>query len=48
MAQTFIYIFYELTVQFFFYDRFERELFKLKDGGTMGCAWDGGIPDPTA
>ena len=42
MAQTFIYIFYELSVQIFNADRFERELFKLKDGGTMGLAWDGG------
>lgn len=29
----------------FFSDEYERELIKLKDGGTIGLDWDRGIPD---
>lgn len=29
-------------------DRFERELLRLDDGGTIGLDWDGDIPDPKA
>ena len=29
----------------FFPDKYERELIKLSDGGTIGLDWDGGFPD---
>ena len=44
--QGFIYLLIETFFENLFPTKFERELFKLKDGGTIGLDWDGGIPDP--
>ena len=44
--QGFIYLLIEIFYENLFPTKFERELFKLKDGGTIGLDWDGGIPDP--
>ena len=49
LAQTIIFILYELFHQLVFPERFEKELFKVaEDGGTLGLDWDGGIPSEPA
>ena len=46
MMQTIVFIFYELFSQILLPVPFEKELFKLKDGGTLGLDWDEGKPEP--
>ena len=46
MAQTIIFIFYEVFMQLVFPVPFEKELIRTADGGTIGLDWDEGKPDP--
>ena len=46
IAQTISFIFFEVFCQIFFPHRYERETFKIKDGGTLALDWDEGKPDP--
>ena len=47
MMQTIVFILYEVFCQLVFPERFQKELIKLPDGGTLGLDWDGAKPDPT-
>ena len=42
-----VYLLCENLNRFFRPEKFERELIKLPDGGTIGLDWDGGVPDPS-
>ena len=47
LAQSIVFILYELFCQLFYPENFVRELIKVDaDGGTLGLDWDDGIPDP--
>lgn len=46
ILQTLIFLFIEAIDQVFFPEKFNLELIKLPDGGTLGLDWDGEIPDP--
>ena len=45
--QGIFYLFAEEFYKYFYHDKFEREVIKCHDGGTIGLDWDGGIPDPS-
>ena len=45
-SQAFSYLFRENYTQAFVNEKLTRELFVLKDGGTVALDWDQGIPDP--
>ena len=42
------YLFLDTFYLIFAPAKFERELIKLKDGGTIGLDWDGELPDAKA
>ena len=44
--QGIFYLFAEMFHKTVKPDKFEREIFKCPDGGTIGLDWDQGIPDP--
>lgn len=46
--QGIIYLLAETFHQNFRPDKFNREIIKCPDGGTIGLDWDGDIPDPAA
>ena len=45
--QSIFYLICEIAMHKFQPVKFERELLKLSDGGTIGLDWDCGIPDPS-
>ena len=44
LLQGIFYLVAEAIFENFYADKFDRELIKLPDGGTIGLDWDGGIP----
>jgi len=46
ILQGIIYLVCEVFYENIMPTKFERELIKLSDGGTIGLDWDGRIPDP--
>ena len=44
--QGFVYLLMETFYENIRPEKFNRELIKLPDGGTIGLDWDGEIPDP--
>lgn len=45
LLQGVFYLIAEGIYENFFPDKFDRELIKTPDGGTIGLDWDGGIPE---